>query len=279
MTGYKVFTATSTDYVLNPAKYAAAQEYQKVTARYEIRANCDWIGELEQAAVGGNATDGYILNVENMRERLCKNFDRDADGGVDASPFSATGVNWFNLLNVILNQGNQSSFTVLDSTKVQEDVDAYKANIINSVSGARSAVTETSTEVGIEAVLGSLDGHNSQVIAELIHNSSMYDILKGLKDKGAFVVNASGAMVLNPLIGEGMHLLDKNDELVFPVELSSVLGTGNEDVDVQTGNHTVEINIVFKQSLGTDATEGHEGMVTTSTDPTDPTPATDVNIE
>ena len=70
MTGYKVFTASSTDYVLDPAKYASDLPYDKVTARYEIRASCDWIGALHDAKPQDTGGQSFTLSCEDMRASL-----------------------------------------------------------------------------------------------------------------------------------------------------------------------------------------------------------------
>lgn len=195
--------------------------------------------------------------------------------------------------------GSAQTRTV-DQNKVNKEL-AYKANVARPVDAA--GITEDATVaaegnggrkiVGLSC--GAQSAYDPESLGQLINNSNMSEILIKMRNHGCFIVDddktaaagdegVNGAgdptnhnYVVNPRVQENtatadatqptMTLLDKEDEIVFPVNLLSIVGhtatasPANEDFD---NGASLEINITFKQNKAMDSALGHVDVATTT---------------
>jgi hypothetical protein len=167
--------------------------------------------------------------------------------------------------------------------------------------GATVNVAGTGAGVGDPAVqrkivgmsCGAQASYDPESLGQLINNSNMSEILIKMRNHGCFIedddktantgdegVNGAGdptanKYVVNPRVQENtaaadgtqstMTLLDKEDEIIFPVNLLSIVGhtatSANEDFD---NGASLEINITFKQNKALDSALGHVDVAATT---------------
>lgn len=173
----------------------------------------------------------------------------------------------------------------VSQAKVSSEL-AYHANVQDT---DRPEISATQSEghpelrsvLGIKAVANG-PAYDKECIADLINNSNMYDIVAKMRAHGCFIYDedkAGGAgYVVNPFIKKGNDggdqdtatLLDQDDELVFPINLMSVVGHTAADADEDLSSvagMNLEINICFKQNVASgDTLPGHSTDILATTD-------------
>lgn len=298
MSGYKVFQCNAMDYHLEPARYESI-EMTKLMARYELRMYCDWVGRLQTGLDSAGAQDNDLMDVENLRSALCNDSDGfyRAGAGATTSVDSSTtveeiGAQWADLIDVILRQtawsavGTNTSLGAAPDNRrnvSQAKVDAemaYTASVQDAdKAGVAAGTTEQGRKVlGLKAVSGQT-AYDAEKLGDLINNSNMYEIVEKMRAHGCFIFSEDAAKCLvNPKVQEARGgasdsadnatLLDQDDELVFPVNLMSVIGhtaSGADENILADSGLTLEINICFKQNVHSgDSVPGHHSDVTGS---------------
>lgn len=186
---------------------------------------------------------------------------------------------------------------MVDQSKVNSEL-AYSANITLSGADAGDDTPFTAAAddggrviAGLAADSGSVQ-YDHEAIGQLINNTNMREVLNKMRNHGCFIhdddktasvgnegVNGDGDpalnfFVVNPRVQEysvgadntsGVRtLLDKDDELIFPVNLKSIIGHTNTgaDEDIDAGA-SLEINLTFKQSKQLDSSPSHADNTTT----------------
>jgi hypothetical protein len=190
---------------------------------------------------------------------------------------------------------------VVDQNKVNAEL-AYLADVARPADAAGIDVSATvaAAENGGRKIVGMSCGAQSsydpESLGQLINNSNMSEILIKMRNHGCFIVDddktaaagdegVNGAgdptnhnYVVNPRVQENtatadatqptMTLLDKDDEIVFPVNLLSIVGhtatASDEDFD---NGASLEINITFKQNKAMDSALGHVDVAATTETP------------
>ena len=149
------------------------------------------------------------------------------------------------------------------------------------------------TILGIKAMV-SQTPYDKEKLGDLLNNTNVGEVLGKMRNHGCFIRDEDqNKFVVNPFVqealsGDASHsqalqtLLDKDDELVFPINLKSIAGhtADTADEDISTNAYELEINIVFKQSDSAqpaDSDDAHHGNVDGVTDPV-PAPATSDNV-
>jgi hypothetical protein len=180
----------------------------------------------------------------------------------------------------------------VDQTKVNNEL-KYQANVTDSAyTGGQNPAEESAvlTDAADKKVMGlaALTGqsqYDPESLGQLINNSNMRAILLRLRNHGCFIVDedkdqsaeeVKNAYVVNPRVQEQSGvagsdaaaadgtpdvstLLNKNDQIVFPINLKSVVGHTESGGDELIHNGAeLEINITFKQSAAYGSlAEGH----------------------
>ena len=279
MSGYKVFQCASMDYHLEPARYETVTT-TKLAARYNLVMNCDFITKLQDSM----PTSGDLIDVEGCRSALCSAFYKASAGASNgANPINEQ---WQILINTVLRAtawiaqvDSDTDSRVVDQAKVNSDM-TYVANItsdgnvgdltnvmtVDAIDGKideDGVVTSNLRKVAGLAADASATQYDAESIGQLINNTNMREILLKMRNHGCFIQDddqPSRPFVVNPVVRENTNLgdasdpanatlLNVDDELVFPVNVKSIVGhtaTGSDEIL----NHTyaVEINIVFKQT-------------------------------
>ena len=292
MSGYKVFQSSAVNYKLEPARYETIAMV-KLTARYELRINCNFIGILQTSIDAAGLDAGMadnLLNVEVIRKALCENAYNTTTAGAAAVGEASTdavakiSVQWAELINLILRQtawAGASGRTV-SQAKVDTDM-AYTENVGKAdpqdaqVDAVAIDGDNTKKNPGIKQ-LESQTEYDTEKLGDMINNSNMREILVQMRNHGCFVQDedktndagdAAAGVVVNPKVQLAplQRLLDANDELVFPIDVTTITGY-DESVDFSTDAYKFEINIVFKQNVqgSLDVTPGHATNVTTELD-------------
>lgn len=290
------------DYHLEPARYETIQ-MTKLMARYELRMYCDWIGQLEAglaASVTADTGNTNLIDVEHLRKALCK----ESEGGFYHGNAAATeneaadeqresiSQQWAELIDIILRQTAWSEVSTSGTSrnvslvKVQGEM-TYSAKIQDGDKPGISVSTNVvgAKIMGIVAVTLGVNGqtaYDAEKLGDLINNSNMYEIVEKMRTHGCFLEQNSG-FALNPKVQDQSpdssntdlrHLLNKDDELVFPVNLKSVVGHKDgegDDLDVDNGME-LEINIVFKQKSDPAGLGHHDDVIAPNTSGTSEVP-------
>lgn len=182
---------------------------------------------------------------------------------------------------------NVSAGSLVDGSFVatDKDVDATTDNQGRDVLGIKAMVTQTP--------------YDKEKLGDLLNNTNVGEVLGKMRNHGCFIKDEDQSkFVVNPFVqealsGDASHsqdlqtLLDKDDELVFPINLKSIVGhtADNLDEDISTNGFALEINIVFKQSDSAQPSDGASnddhatdyGSVTGVSTPA-PAPATSTNV-
>lgn len=122
--------------------------------------------------------------------------------------------------------------------------------------------------LGIKAMANQTP-YDKEKLGDLLNNTNVGEVLGKMRNHGCFIRDEDqGKFVVNPFVqealsGDASHsqalqtLLDKDDELVFPINLKSIAGhtEDTEDEDISKG-FDLEINIVFKQSDSAQPSDG-----------------------
>jgi len=187
---------------------------------------------------------------------------------------------------------------IVDQSKVNKEL-AYKADVAKAgdAAGIDVAATVAAAENGGRKIVGMSCGaqasYDPESLGQLINNSNMSEILIKMRNHGCFIVDedktaaagdeaVNGAgdptankYVVNPRVQENTAaadgtpgtttLLDKEDEIVFPVNLLSIVGhtATSTDEDFDNGA-SLEINITFKQNKALDSALGHVDVAATT---------------
>lgn len=305
MSGYKVFQCAAMDYHLEPARYETMQ-FTKLMARYEITMVCDWVGAMQRAvdAVDGDlmSVEGIRKEVAGAFYN-----DPNASGNLHASNANQQWHNLIDTilrLTAWQAQSNDGSYQVraVDQNKVDNEL-AYKANVnVDGVAVEALGYAEAAGVDGARKIMGIAgltdNKYDPESIGELINNTNMREILVKMRNHGCFIedddktansgdeaVDGAGdpsnnQYVVNPRVQESTPssgtdgttsirtLLDKDDQIVFPVNLLSVVGhtatAAGNDVNFSAAN-SLEINLTFKQSKQLDSSGGHADNTTTET--------------
>lgn len=304
MSGYKVFQCAAMDYHLEPARYETMQ-FTKLMARYEITMECDWVGAMQRAVDGASGDLMSVEDIRKEVAGAFYN-DPNASGNLHASNANQQWHSLIDTILRLtawqgqVNVSGGSSSRVVDQSKVDNEL-AYKANI--NVSGAAVGELAYSQAAGVDGarkimgIAALTDAkYDPEAIGELINNTNMREILVKMRNHGCFIedddktanagdegVNGAGdpannQYVVNPRVQESTPssgtdlttgtrtLLDKDDQIVFPVNLLSVVGHTATAADENfSAGASLEINLTFKQSKLLDSSGGHADNTTTET--------------
>jgi hypothetical protein len=284
------------DYHLEPARYEKVV-VTKLMARYELRVHCDWIATLQTALDATDTVESNVMNIEPMRSGLLSAHYNSTAGTTNdgTETMDAISEQWGDLIDVILRQtawqavsDTSGDYNAVSRRVDQNKVDAQMGYTAGVQGGAKSGIAAATNDLskpvlGLKPVLATDADYNPEKLGDLINNTNMYEILEKLRSHGCFIVDEDKTdgegFVVNPFIQEqseggdnttsSQKLLDKGDELVFPINLKSIVGhtettgaTGDEDISKA---FSLEINVTFKQSETQDELLGHpsnqEGFV------------------
>lgn len=274
------------DYHLEPARYEKVV-MTKLMARYELRMNCDWVGQLQTALeVPANivgAAGSKQISIEAMRAALCT-----GEGFYNATAFTAPASNsdgttvidpirvqWAELIDVILrntawaavaNSAATSESGAASRNVQQSKVDAdmgYAQNVSagSTLDQAGDADDQGRDVLGLKA-MDAQTPYDKEKLGDLLNNTNVGEVLGKLRNHGCFIMDDDQSkFVVNPFVqealsGDASHnqntqtLLDKGDELVFPINLKSIVGhtADGANEEISTTGFELEINIVFKQN-------------------------------
>lgn len=219
-------------------------------------------------------------------------FSEGATNGSPPDTLDPINEQWAELIDVILRQtawaavedtadvaaadgttGAAGSSRRVSQQKVNTDM-AYTDNV-----SAGSTLEETAstndlgkTVLGIKAMANQTP-YDKEKLGDLLNNTNVGEVLGKLRNHGCFIIDedkvGGEGFVVNPFVqealsGDASHnqakqtLLDKDDELVFPINLKSIVGhtADNSDEDISTDGFELEINIVFKQSDSAQPSDG-----------------------
>jgi hypothetical protein len=308
------------DYHLEPARYEKVV-MTKLMARYELRMNCDWISQLQTALeVPANivgAAGSKQISIEAMRAALCT-----GEGFYNATAFTAPASNspdggttvidpisvqWAELIDVILrntawaavansaatSESGAASRNVQQS-KVNDDM-LYSLNVSagSTLVEAKSTDNQGRDVLGIKAMVVQTP-YDKEKLGDLLNNTNVGEVLGKMRNHGCFIKDEDQSkFVVNPFVqealsGDASHnqdtqtLLDKDDELVFPINLKSIVGhtADGANEEISTTGFELEINIVFKQNNSdapADSDDAHHSDVT-GVSTAVPAPASSANV-
>lgn len=282
--------ATPIDWVLTPMRYQVIT-IPVVSARFEIRVNCDWCGALQSVVGDPNNYDssGVMLNVEKVRElfigELYNKPDSSQTNGLFDNPGSVP-TQWKHFIETIL---HYTAWAAVDNTSNSSrsiDVDRIKADLTYTANVNETGTPDDPLPFSVvqnstwshRCILGlyqddSVTTHpyDKESLGQLINNTSVQQILTQLRSFGAFGGNLPVPEV-NPVIGivqtnsgtNTYRLFKRGDALVFPINIKSIVGHTESSSDenfkdgysfVGDNNQTydVELRIVFQQSVDTDS--------------------------
>ena len=191
-------------------------------------------------------------------------------------------VQWAELIDVILR--NTAWSAVADTTAAaaalgttgaagssrrvsQAKVDTEMGYTQNVASGtplqeAKSTDNQGRDVLGIKA-MATQTQYDKEKLGDLLNNTNVGEVLGKMRNHGCFIKDEDQSkFVVNPFVQESLSggavgastatqtLLDLDDELVFPINLKSIVGhtADNQDEDISTNGFELEINIVFKQN-------------------------------
>jgi len=281
MSAYKVFQAAAVDFHLEPGRYED-MAFTKLTARFSLVMDCDWVAKLQDGLNFSVSNDE--MDVEAMRSKLC---DFYSNGRAEQA--SLVNEQWRTLINDILvatawqgvNSGAGATRTVLQA-KVDADL-AYRADI--TVDGNGFANVSSSSALAIDgsrkccgiAAKASQDQYDHEAIGQLVNNTNMREVLLKMRNHGCFVKDSDSTddFEVNPTVAEDTsgadsttdtkRLLENGDELIFPVNLKSIVGhTATSGDENMNDGKAFELNIVFKQNVDTDDVAGHSNLAATT---------------
>jgi hypothetical protein len=126
--------------------------------------------------------------------------------------------------------------------------------------------------LGIKAMVSPQTPYDKEKLGDLLNNTNVGEVLGKMRNHGCFIKDEDKAggpgYVVNPFVqealsGDASHnqglqtLLDLDDELVFPINLKSIVGhtADNLDEDISKA-FELEINIVFKQNNSATPSDG-----------------------
>ena len=282
--------ATPVNWVLSSMRYEVIM-MPTISARFEIRINCDWCEILQTivADVNNYDVDGLHLNVDKVREQFIGSVYNDPLAQQNNADFDNPGTvstQWKMFIETILKytawvavDNAVTSSRTININKVKTDL-----TFVNNIN--QSGITddplpvkilELATEFSHRCILGlyqdttvNTQQYDSESIGQLINNTNMQEILTQLRDFGAFGGNLSVPEV-NPVIGlvdvgnttHTYRLFKRGDCLAFPINIKSIIGHTAQLGDVsfnggfsfindENTTYDIELRIIFQQSIDTD---------------------------
>ena len=289
--------ASPVDFVLSSFRFEVMQT-TTVSARFEIRVNCDWCGIIQSIISDSNNYDssGLLLNVEKVRELLVGELYNKRDSSQTNGSFDNPGsvpTQWKHFIETILhytawsNVENSANVSrSVDVERVKDDL-SYTPNVNETGTPddhVPYSVIDDHTANYHRCILGfyqdntvSTQPYHKESLGQLINNTTVQQILLQLRNFGAFGGNLVVPEV-NPVIGivqtmngtSTYRLFKRGDALAFPINIQSIIGHTHTSADEHFHNgysfhadqnisYDLELRILFQQSIDTDS----------SIDPTD----------
>ncbi len=240
-------------FVLTPMKYEVIH-IPTVSARFEIRVNCDWCGILQTIVQDVNNYDssGLLLNIDKVRQQFVGAVynasgaqQNNASGSFD-NPGSVS-TQWKHFIETILHytawaavENNATTSRSVDINKVKNDlVFVHNINVCGTPDDPIPYHTlEGNMGNSHRCILGfyqdstvNTQKYDRECIGQLINNTNMQQIMHQLRNFGAFGGNLN-VPEINPVIGiinngtttSTYRLFKRGDSLAFPINIKSIIG-------------------------------------------------------
>jgi len=245
-----------------------------------------------------NSADGGSTSIDPIKEQWAELID-----------VILRNTAWAAVANSTATSESGAASRNVQQSKVDTDM-GYAANVCAGamVNGAfvatdKDVAGDTDDQnrevLGLKAV-ATQSQYDKEKLGDLLNNTNVGEVLGKLRNHGCFIMDENQSppkFVVNPMVQgalsglgvdpahdvETQTLLDKDDELVFPINLKSIVGhtADGSNEEISTTGFELEINIVFKQNNSdapADLDDDHHSDVTgVSTAGAAPATSTNVN--
>ena len=236
----RVFQARPVEFELIPCKYLDI-EHVYVEAKYNVSVGGNWVGAITNAMNNiGDIPDNFDhTNTSNYVEGFASMFHDNHPGSinyVDNGDENRSDLQIMDFFTEALYDklwsftGGPSGTRSLDIERIQEDL---------LLSFPVVQATDASSN----------NYYNNNKMGDVINQSNVADILTMIKEtRFGFYRDSSNNQQFNVPVGGGNRFLDINDKIVFPINITSIMGYGDIIDDSDTFLYT-ENNIKYKYQL------------------------------